>query len=427
MKKIGFFLENASIASVDCSRSIESNPGIGGTEWLIIVVSTLLSRRDNNLEIILYTEVDGRLPEGINTKTVGTIAECILTGVNDGLDYLIVKHNVQNIYDKVLDAPLPLKLICWCHIFVCTWELDYYADNQNVDKLVFVSREMYDMYIDHRGAKKFTYIYNCVNTARAKGLYALSQNNRDRHNVVTYIGSLVPFKGFHLLAKAWPKIIDAVPDAELNVIGSGKLYNSNQRLGKWGIAESSYEAEFMPYLTKEGSLLPDVKFWGVLGEEKDSILSRTKVGVPNPSGISETFCLSAVEMQMMGAKVTSIAYPGLVDTIHYGRIYNNADQLAESVIELLRTDDCDYSQAMHFFEENFSYEAVVSKWEELLSEGRLVLNSGLVHPFYRFKWLKYCMSKVKSVIPIFRGLPMTERGLVCIERLFRGRVTYIDT
>ncbi len=427
MKRVGFFLENASIASVDCSRSLESNPGIGGTEWLIIVVSTLLSRRNNNLSITLYTEVDGIFPVGINIKSVGSIEKCISAGVNDGLDYLVIKHNVQHIYGKALDADMPIKLICWCHVFVCSWELDYYADNQNVDKLVFVSREMYDMYIDHRGANKFTYIYNCVNTERAKELYALSQNNKDRHNVVTYIGSLVPFKGFHLLAKAWPKIIDAVPDAELNVIGSGRLYNNNQSLGEWGIAESSYEAEFMPYLTKEGVLLPNVKFWGVLGEEKDSIVLSTKVGVPNPSGISETFCLSAVEMQMLGAKVTSIAYPGLVDTIHYGQIYNNVDQLADNVIELLRTDECDYSQAMGFFEENFSYASVVSKWEELLSAGRLVLNSSLVHPFYRFKWLKYCLNKIKSAIPLFRGLPMMERILVFVERLFWGRVTYIDT
>ena len=105
----------------------------------------------------------------------------------------------------------------------------------------------------------------------------------------------------------------------------------------------------------------------------------------------------------------------------------NVDQLADNVIELLRTDECDYSQAMGFFEENFSYASVVSKWEELLSAGRLVLNSGLVHPFYRFKWLKYCLNKIKSAIPLFRGLPMMERILVFVERLFRGRVTYIDT
>ena len=73
MKRVGFFLENASIASVDCSRSLESNPGIGGTEWLIIVVSTLLSRRNNNLSITLYTEVDGIFPIGINIKSVGSI------------------------------------------------------------------------------------------------------------------------------------------------------------------------------------------------------------------------------------------------------------------------------------------------------------------------------------------------------------------
>lgn len=427
MKKIAFYLENKSISGVDCSSVLEANPGIGGTEWLIIVIATLLSKRNNGLDISLYVESPGVFPPGIIIKTVGELKNALIQGVSDELDTLVVKHNVQNIYNRVLEKALPFGLICWCHIFVCSWELDYYADNSNIKKVVFVSREEYDMYIDHRGRRKFTYIYNCVNTDASRRLYVNSKKNENRENVVTYVGSLVPYKGFHLLAQAWPKIKASIPDAKLNIIGTGKLYNCDQSLGRWGLAESSYEEQFMQYLTQDGELVPDVHFWGVLGEEKNAILLKTKVGVPNPSGISETFCLSAVEMQMLGAKVTSICFPGLLDTIHYGKTYRKTSQLADSVISMLTSDYGEYEQAMLFFEDNFSYDSVASKWEELLFCGDIKLPKGMIHPLYRLKFLKYFISFVKERIPIFRRLPVLERGLVWIERKVNGKVTYIDT
>lgn len=62
---------------------------------------------------------------------------------------------------------------------------------------------------------------------------------------------------------------------------------------------------FMPHLLDEkGNILQSVTFWGKLGNEKYEILKRTKVGIANPGGY-ETFCISAVEMQLYGAKVVS--------------------------------------------------------------------------------------------------------------------------
>ena len=53
----------------------------------------------------------------------------------------------------------------------------------------------------------------------------------------------------------WPDVVKQVPDAQLYVIGSGKVYDENAKLGKYNIAEESYEKKFMSYLEQEENLM----------------------------------------------------------------------------------------------------------------------------------------------------------------------------
>lgn len=269
------------------------------------------------------------------------------------------------------------------------------------------------------------YIYNCLNL---EGVREIVQEHpfEDRKNVVTYVGSLVPFKGFHLLAKAWPSILKKIPDAELYVIGSGKLYNKNSQLGPFGIADSLYEEQFMHYLCQNGKIIPSVHFMGDMGVEKNEILLQTKVGVPNPSGITETFCISAVEMQAMGAMVTTINYPGFIDSVKNGYLYKKTTDLAKSITRLLRKGKSNYDTAMNFFEDNFSFEEVVSKWEAFLIQNK-TKEYKLQNSSYRMKWLKELKRQIGKKYPLVYKLPTVERILLFIERMLHGRITYIDS
>lgn len=427
MKKVAFFLDNSAIASKDCSNALDANPGIGGTEWLFIVVPTLLSDRKYDIDVCLYTTMPGHFPSGLQTTLVKDVSDAILLADRNGIDYLVIKHLADNISNGVLEVkPNYTRLICWCHVFVCHWELDFYADNDLISKVVFVGREMYDLYRDHRLFSKATYIYNCVPIGDSREVVSLNPFDK-RKNVIAYVGSLVPFKGFHLLAEAWPKIKEEIPDAELYVIGSGKLYDENSRLGKWGIAEESYENRFMPHLLLSDILHPDVHFMGVMGEEKKDILLNTRVGVPNPSGITETFCLSAVEMQLLGCKIATISYPGYMDTVRNGVLYDRRVELAQAVVDLLKGSQDNYQVAMDYFEAEFSYESVAIRWEELFMTGRVRYADELINPTYRLKWLKELLRKIKQKFPILYSLPMLERILLYVERKRFGRVTYIDS
>lgn len=427
MKRVAFYLDNAAIASTDCSKVLDGNPGIGGTEWLIIAISTLLAKRDNNIEVVLYTTCHTSLPDGLNNAIVNDLSEAIAVANSDNVDYLVVKHLAENIINHTFDVKTEhLSIICWCHVFVCHWELDYYADNNAISKIVFVGREMYDLYRDHRIYSKATYIYNCVPSGNAREWVRLNPYE-NRPNTIVYVGSLVPFKGFHLLAEAWPEIKRQVPDAEMFVIGSGKLYNKESALGKWHIADSEYEDLFMPFLLLNGKLHPDVHFMGVMGEEKKEILAHSRVGVPNPSGITETFCLSAVEMQMYGCRIATINYPGYLDTVRNGKLYNRSGSLADTVVELLNSSDCHYEEAMDYFEMKFSYDVICLKWEELFNTGNVYYSDQLQNSGYRLKWLKESIRILKQYLPFLSHLPMVERFLIYCERKRFGRVTYIDS
>lgn len=427
MKKVAFYLDNRHIALADCRDILKGNPGIGGTEYMFIVIAYLLSIRDNGLEVNTYTRSEGIFPDGYKYEVVESFENAVGNAVKSGFDYFVFKHDASVIESGILDAINPrIKLIVWDHVFVCYWELDYYANNPNIYKVVNVGQEMNDLYIDHKIYTKFVPIYNCLNLDGARELVYKNPFER-RKNVVVYVGALLPYKGFHLLAKAWPEIVKKVPDAELYVIGSGKLYDSNSKLGRFGIAEESYEESFMPFLTKAGKILPNVHFMGKMGYDKNEILLQAKVGVPNPSGITETFCISAVEMQAMGELVTTINYPGFLDTIRNGKIYRRREDLAKNVIELLgRGHNDNYEETMSFFDKNFSYQAVVSKWERLLRDG-MSERRRIENKWYRLKWLKEIKWRLSGIFPIVYKLPPIERLLLKWERLCKGCITYIDS
>ena len=232
--------------------------------------------------------------------------------MQDNIDIIIFKSEgitdlVQNLRSTKLHA------IVWAHNYLFSEELLEYCSNTSIDRVVFVGHEMYDRYIDHPIANKATYIYNMYDGRKFV--------QREFPNVpsVTYTGSLVPAKGFHVLAAAWKEIIQNVPDAQLYVIGNGRLYDRNTELGSYGIAEKSYEDSFMPFLIRSGKVMDSVHFLGTLGLEKVDIYNSTTVGVMNPTGKTETFGLSAVEMAACGIPVVTKRGNGLYDTVIDGR------------------------------------------------------------------------------------------------------------
>lgn len=423
--RVGFYLDNDTIYKKDCSNVLSGNPGIGGTEYMVILIAQLLTMRTNSLEVVLFCPKQGILPKEIICKQK-SFNEAIRCADQEGFDYFVFKHLVRHIESGILDSIMSkMRLIPWCHVFQCYWEWDYYASNAQIYKILCVSREMMDLYMDHKGYEKACYIYNAVE-CRDASVRVFRHPYQNRRHIVTYIGSIVPFKGLHLLTKAWPQVLATVPDAELYIIGSAKLYDTEIKLGRFGIAEEEYEKEILEPILAENKIIPSVHFMGLMGEEKNEILLQTKVGVPNPSGKTETFGISAVEMQMMGAKVTTIVCPGYLETVRNGLLYREPTELADCIINLLQSDDTDYENAMEYFKENFSYNVVASRWEQLLQTGEIIREKELQNAWYRKKNVKEKLRKIKRAIPCLYRFPPLERIMLAIEKYRYGTHGYLE-
>lgn len=421
MVSVAFFIDNRNIKTVDCRNISVSNPGIGGTEYMIVLIAYMLTLRNNDISVKLYATTNGILPLCLDVEIVDDIKDAYINADSKRIQYFVYRHN-PNLFDNLfssLGEQANTKLIPWCHNFCDYKYLSAYAQSSLVARIICVGKEQMDLYRDHKAFAKSDYIYNCVNTEMLSA-YA-GQIFNERKHIVTYIGSLVPEKGFALLAKAWPKIIREVPDAELYVVGSGHLYNRNAALGRWGIAEKKFENRFMKYLQYDNEIMKSVHFVGIMGEEKNNLFLNTKVGVPNPSGKTETFGITAVEMQLMGAQIATIKCPGYLDTVVNGILYNHSRHLAQSVISLLKSpaDRGKYEKACSYIKERFSIDTVVADWENLLCNKLSTstkLHDDVLNNNYRHKFLKEKLRvlKMKHTI-LFRFVP-------CIESIMSFRL-----
>lgn len=365
---IAFYCRNKNTSKIDCSNLKNGNPGIGGTYYAMLgVVYFLNHKTDTKHKYHVFAESIDNLPKDLSKIYVANEDELNTNIEKYKIDILVI-NKTSNTLDNTINAvrSTNVKIIIWGHCFIPYFELGRYADYKNVVRIVAVGKEQLMTFCDHRAFRKSTYIYNLCNYQ-----LPLPQSFENRKNNVVYIGSIVSVKGLHLLTKAWSKIIEAVPDAQLYVIGSGRLYNQNEKLGNFGIAEYFYEKKLLtPILDKNNKIVPSVHFLGVMGKEKFNILNDAKVAVPNPSGLTETFGYTAVEAELAGCLITTKKCPGYLDTVIGGEniLYNNEKDLADNVIKLLKKQKYDSAKVRHELSVKFSNESIISSWEKLFDE-----------------------------------------------------------
>lgn len=382
--RIVFFLPNSGYKDIDCSRLEEGNPGLGGTEYVIMITVLLLTRKlsanGSNIEVVVAAHNHNPVLNSIPFVKVSNINE-----ISDiDCDFVLFKYEKDQYRilsseiskrRELADKKVP-KIVVWAHNMIDRKERNILDKDKNVHTVLCVSREQMNLYRDHHLFTKSTFIYNGLPLEYLNSQKHLIPSFSSRPHEVTSLGSIDYYKGFHLIAKVWKEVLASVPDAKLNVIGTGTLYNRDSKMGKYGIAEESYENMFMQHITDErGEILPSVKFWGLLGVEKNEVLKRTRVGIPNPMG-KETFCLVALEMQAMGALVTTMNYGGFRNTVYRtGLLYENVDDLAKNIITLLKAEDNDLDGCYKWMNENFSYDKISQEWYNFiiaLSEDKVI-------------------------------------------------------
>jgi glycosyltransferase involved in cell wall biosynthesis len=182
---------------------------------------------------------------------------------------------------------------------------------------------------------------------------------RDRWNltspIILFVGRFTEFKGIKYLLKAFPTVLNAVPDAKLVLVGGGPL-----------------EGEIKAYQEKFHNsifLLPFVP---------NDIMPNVYAGcdvVVLPS-FYEPFGNVTVEAMACGKPVVGSCIGGMLDTIVDGEtgLYvqpGNSDQIANSLIKILTNDTLKKELGQNARKRaltHFGYNIVIKQVEKLYSD-----------------------------------------------------------
>lgn len=427
--KVGFHVKNSIFPGVDVRFPEKGNPGMGGTQFTTIAVAYYLKKfHADSIEPVIFADHIDLLPPIVSAWTADSLIEAAAEASAQECDVFVFRSQEADheIYSTI--NSLNLKSVARSNNTPEYETLDAIAACDCVKAHVCVGHEQLDFLRDHNIIFKSTRIFHPFNPSA----FIPSKIEDKTSDTVIYLGSIVPAKGFHHLARVWPKVLAQYSTAKLSVIGSGKLYDRFSKLGKWGIAEETYEAqEIRPYLSdSQGNVHQSVCFKGLLGAEKIPILQSATVGVVNPTATTETFCSSALEIQACGTPVVTGADWGLLDTVTHkktGLMGRGDEALIRNIVYLLKHPEVAKSfgeNGIENVQRRFSPESSAAQWMKLFEDiymGRdIPLPKAKSNLLYRGKFVREGIRLARKNVPLLKALPSLSELKIKQKQLLRS-------
>jgi glycosyltransferase involved in cell wall biosynthesis len=368
MQSIAFLLDDSSVHNVDLSDPTLGNPAIGGTEYCFVALAHELASRGMAKVTLFHRNRANSYPETVTVVPVDDYPAGLrgLLNQTEPIDCIIVRGHDSLVAGGVIEAiPDRIPVIAWTHNHLRSATLSYFARCEKIKRVVYVGREQCALAAGAPCHYKATYIAN--------GYYPPRSSDAKKEKRAVYVGSLVPAKGFHQVARLWPRIRRACPTAELDVIGSSRVYFHDQQLGTLGLTSPSYEKLILWYLQNDPAKY-GVVFHGKMGVEKYDVISRAMVGLPNPMGFTECCPGSVVEMSACGAAVVAQRRWGMCDTVLNevtGYLCQDDREYVSRVISLFANPGTARSMGAagrRFAKDSFSYAVACEQWAQLLQE-----------------------------------------------------------
>lgn len=373
---ISIYLGSNKGIPVDATQIECGNPGVGGAQYCMLQLAHYL-KKNTSFNLIVLAHRQYIVEDGISFVKIQEISDVCTTAIEFSTDILILNQLENKELERAISKQNKFKVIKWSHNTILSQTCRFIERTSQVKCNVFVGKQQYDRYIDDNVIEKSTHIYNMYHDRTLK----VERKNDCR--TVVFMGVIGPGKGFRELCSIWHKILEKVPDAKLKVVGAGNLYGDT-KLGKYGIAEASYENSFIRYITDDlGNIIPSVEFLGVVGEGKEQIFANASVGVINPSTCTETFGMGVVEMAEVGLPVVTRGRNRYLDTIvdrETGILSNNLSSMADDIVELLTNPSLNeqYGLAAKRNNSRFLPEVIGPQWVKLLND---VYNDNLAIPY----------------------------------------------
>ncbi|MCC8051270.1 MAG: glycosyltransferase family 4 protein [Clostridiales bacterium] len=349
--RIAMFINDQGFVNKHLNNPRGGNPGVGGTQFEFAMLAQCLSQ-DDRYEVLVIHLNDNNYPKNCKDIIVNDLEDAIRVASKEKVDYLIVQANLARTLYYI--EQYKVDTILWVHNFLRPNKVIQAAKCMTVRKIVAVGD------FEYRYMRLFTskagLAYNMISPLHLK-------TNRNSSVNITYIGSIIPPKGFHILADAWFDILNKIPNAQLHVIGSSHLYDS--ATSSDGL--SSYEEHCISALSQNGKLHPSVHLHGVLGVEKYNVIITTTVGVVNPSGKSETFGLSALDFSSCGVPVVG-NMPTIKNKKNGYRVHSKKE-LIKSIVRLCNDEHLRNQMGQEGKRLASAYypENVMPMWDKILS------------------------------------------------------------
>ncbi len=189
-----------------------------------------------------------------------------------------------------------------------------------------------------------------------------------RHRKPWCYYSSTPFRGLALLLQAWPEVLKAIPQAQLHLFTSMKVYKSDE----------SKEFEKMYELARN---LPGVQYRGSVGQLE---LRETAIkcrALAYPCIFPETSCIAAMEAMAAGCAVVSTSLGALIETAWHNPLIapggNWLPVWTKALVKVL-TDDDEYEQlALQNLSivKHYDWPVIARQWEKRFFEDLAVKKS----------------------------------------------------
>jgi hypothetical protein len=282
--------------NLDFFRFTTENPGIGGTEFQMILIAQELGRAGFQVDLVSLggnvssndfqcVSLERALEKTYNVQITSIGASSLTQNyVFSANARLIMSHHPHDMTRAHRD------IVSRFHVLISVGEYQYWSN--------------YKAPVTHIWMPGFSRI-------------ALNPVSRKKSEdfVVGHISSLHPSKGFLVLAKAWKRVSDSIPNARLEVIGGIEQYN---------LTSNDYqipaEVQYANKIRRAfgGEVPSNVSFLGVLpGPELDSRVSGWDVSVLNPTGTGEADPGVIKDCWRQGVPVISTLKYGMGDYIRY--------------------------------------------------------------------------------------------------------------
>jgi len=333
---LAFFLDNRGFAQLGTLPDpLLGNPGIGGADYEVLAVVSLLSKYTDSSASrpILFLTVPQEIRGLSNTGSfvVSSLSESIILSLHLGVSALVFRPGFveENEWGVLRSTSLPL--IAWFHNLGC-YQQDRYEALPAIRRWVLLSGAQLDYFQHSRLSQKAVVIPYPVFVPPSYG-GSRSLDHVEKTHDIAYVGALTPFKSFHRLASNWSSIARACPNATLRVFGGADLYGTRASADQF----TPYELYCRDLLTKSG-FQHRVVFEGSCGLERYEKFNSVRVGVVNPTGTDETFCLSAAEFSACGIPVVAPRRNVLIQTVldnHTGLLFSSDSEFTSHCIQLL--------------------------------------------------------------------------------------------